>query len=242
MNSAPAKNIDVVVLCGGLGKRLAPITKNIPKPMVRVKNKPFLDIIITRISSYGYRRFILCTGYKAKVIEDYCRNKYKNSKLEIVFSREAQPLGTGGALKSSQAIIKSNIFLVLNGDCFCEIGLKKFLSFHLKKKAGVSMALTKSNKAAEVGWVTLNDKHEITNFSEKNNKYKSNYINTGIYLFHKKVFSMMPDKTKFSLEYDLFPKLVNKCIYGYIIHGDFIDIGTCENLKKAKRFFKDIEI
>lgn len=242
MNPAPTKNIDVAILCGGLGKRLTPITKNIPKPMARIKNKPFLDIIIMRISSYGYRRFILCTGYKAEVIEDYYRNKYKNSKLDIIFSREARPLGTGGALKNAQAIIKSNIFLALNGDCFCGIDLKNFLNFHLKKKADVSMALTKSNKAAEVGWVRLNDKHEITNFSEKTNKYKSNYINTGIYFFDKKVFSIMPDKTKFSLEYDLFPKLVNKGIYGYIIQGDFIDIGTYENYKKAKVFFENIEI
>jgi len=238
MNSAPFKNIDAAILCGGLGKRLAPITRNIPKPMARINNKPFLDIIINQLSSYGCKRFVLCTGYKSEVIEDYYRNKYKSSRSEVSFSREEEALGTGGAVKNSQALIKSNIFLVMNGDCFCRIDLRNFLNFHLKKKAVVSIALMKPDKATAVGWVTLNDKQEIAKFSEKTRRGESNYINTGIYIFDKRIFSIMPDKKRFSLEYDLFPKLVNKGLYGHIIEGDFVDIGTYENYKKARRLFK----
>lgn len=231
-NAIESKHIDVVILCGGLGKRLPQVTKDMPKSMAKIKNKPFLDFLIKQVLSYGFRRFILCTGYKSDLIEDYYRNK--NNEIEMVFSREEQPLGTGGAIKNAQKNIKSDIFLVMNGDSFCNIDLRKFLHFHVEKKALASIALTSSRKINDVGLVRINDKQGIINFSEKSNKQNNGYVNAGIYFFNKQIFNYPLNKYKFSLEYDLFPNLISKGIYGFVVNSELVDIGTPERYEKAK--------
>ena len=134
----PSK-IDVAILCGGFGKRLQRVVKDIPKPMAKIKHRPFLSILIDFIASYGFRRFILCTGYKADIIEGYYSQRYNN--LSIEFSREEKPLGTGGAIKNAENYIKSSPFLVVNGDSFCKINLREFVSFHFKKDSLISIAV-----------------------------------------------------------------------------------------------------
>lgn len=236
INSINPKKTDVLILCGGLGRRLSEVTKDIPKPMAKINNEPFLDILIKYVSSFGFKRFLFCTGYKKEVIENHYRS-YKGG-LEIIFSREDKLLGTGGAVKNAKGLIKSDKFLVMNGDSFSKIDLKGFLKFHIKKNALISIAVVKvRQRKDDVGLVSVNDRDEIIHFSEKNDFYGSGYVNAGSYIFDKKVFSYMPDKSKFSLEYDLFPEMVNKGIYGYIVDAELIDIGIPERLEKAKRFF-----
>jgi D-glycero-alpha-D-manno-heptose 1-phosphate guanylyltransferase len=115
------KDIDVFILCGGLGSRLRAVSKGNPKPMVIVNGRPFVDSIIDYFAGFGCRRFVLGTGYKAKVIEDYyCENK--RSELKILFSREKTPLGTGGAVKKARKLLASDPVLVINGDSICSEG------------------------------------------------------------------------------------------------------------------------
>ena len=94
--SSKANDIDVVILCGGLGTRLNPFIKNQPKAMVEIGDRPFLDILVKYISSFGHKRFILCTGHKSRYIENYYQNK--KDSLEYIFSIEQKPLGTAGAV------------------------------------------------------------------------------------------------------------------------------------------------
>ncbi len=227
-----SSKIDVVILCGGFGKRLQRVVKDIPKPMAKIKHRPFLDILIDFIASYGFKHFILCTGYKADIIEKYYRQR--NSNLTIIFSREEKPLGTGGAIKNAENYIKSSPFLVVNGDSFCKINLREFVSFHLKKDALISIAVTNTDICDDYGVITINDLHRIIEFNEKTKGYKNRLINTGFYLLQREVFSLMPKKNNFSIERDFFPKIIKRNLYAFETQESLIDIGTPERYEKAK--------
>jgi NDP-sugar pyrophosphorylase family protein len=229
---------DVVILCGGRGKRLAVITKYVPKPLAPIHNRPFLDILVRHIADSGFRRIILCAGYKAEAIENYYKSTTK--EIDIIFSKEKEPLGTGGAIGNAQSLIKSKNFLVVNGDSFCNINLQGILRFHLQRKALCSLALSKCKSSDDVGLVRLNPNKRIIKFNEKlKSSCAKDYINCGIYVFNKKVFSYMPDKEIFSLEYDLFPKLIGREVYGYITTAELIDIGTPQRYRLAQKKLKD---
>ena len=227
----PSK-IDVVILCGGYGKRLQTIVKDIPKPMAKIKRRPFLDIVIDFIVSYGFKRFILCTGYKADVIERYY--KQKTNKLIIEFSREEKPLGTGGAIKNAENYIKSSPFLVVNGDSFCKINLKEFVDFHFRRDALISIAVTNTDVCDDYGTINIDDSHRITEFNEKIKGYKNRLINAGFYLLQREAFSLMPEKINFSIERDFFPQIIKKNLYAFETQESLIDIGTPERYEKAK--------
>ncbi|MFH1245867.1 MAG: sugar phosphate nucleotidyltransferase, partial [Candidatus Omnitrophota bacterium] len=128
------KETDVFILCGGEGKRLKEISGDVPKPMVCIDGHPFLDILIGHLRESGFKRFILGIGYRAQCIKHYYEG-HKIPGVEIIFSRENMPLGTGGAVKKAKRLIKSDPFLVLNGDCFSEFNAESFVRFYKEKKA-----------------------------------------------------------------------------------------------------------
>lgn len=229
--------VDVVILAGGEGTRLRKVLNDRPKPMVEINKQPFLDILIEYVSSYGFKRFILCTGYKADFIQKYY-SCTKNSQ-KILFSEETIPLGTGGAIKNAEKFIQGNPFLVMNGDSFCPINLNEFVDFHIRMGAHLSMAVAESDNSKDFGLLALDSSQKIINFKEKIERRGKSYINAGIYLFDKDVLSMIPQNVKYSLEYDLFPKLVGGKFYGFITKENLLDIGTPERYEHAKKFFKN---
>lgn len=228
----PSK-IDVVILCGGYGKRLQGVIKDIPKPMARIKQSPFLDILIDFIASYEFKRFILCTGYKAEIIERYYKQTITN-KLIIEFSREEKPLGTGGAIKNAENYIESNPFLVVNGDSLCKINLKEFVNFHFRRDALISVAVTNTEVCNDYGVITINNLQKIVEFNEKAKGYKNRLINAGFYLLQREIFSLMPENDNFSIERDFFPKIIKRNLYAFETQESLIDIGTPERYEKAK--------
>ncbi len=228
--------IDAVILCGGRGERLKRIVKDRPKPMADINGRPFLDMVIDHLSDYGFKRVVLCLGYKADVIRKYYSGRH--SKIEILFSAEAFPLGTAGAIKNAEALIGSDPFLVMNGDSYCSINLQRFIDFHIKKKNVLSMALTRSVENEDCGFVRLDRSRKITSFNEKNRTDKDRYVNTGIYLFSKKALKLIPPGKKISLEYEVIPKILNKKIYGFVTDERLTDIGTPGRYRKAKICFK----
>lgn len=228
--STNLKDIDVIILCGGLGKRLRPVVSDRPKVLAEIEDSTFLDVLIGDLLKHGFKNIILCVGYlKEQIIEHFNYEKDYN----ILFSEEDTPLGTGGALKNAMSLIKSNIFIVMNGDSICTVDFKDLFDYHIDKKAILSMVLTRSQDGEDYGNVALDDSRNIISFKEKVDKKGECLINAGVYMMQKEILSYMPDETNFSLEYDLFPKLItNKC-YGYIIEKEFLDIGTPERYKKA---------
>ncbi len=229
--------VDVVILCGGLGKRLRPVIKDRPKVMAKVNGRPFLDILIEYLSGQGFKRLILCIGYMGKAIKYYYRAK--SVPLEIVYSEEKKPLGTGGALRAAKSLIGSKTFLVLNGDSFCPVNFSKFFDFHLAKKALFSIALTRLKHGQNCGKVKLDNNQRIVNFKEKAAIKNKEYSSVGIYLLEKRIFTLMGNKRKFSLEYDFFPTLIiSKKCFGYTTRKSLIDIGTPATYRKAQNYFQ----
>ena len=226
---------DIVILCGGIGSRLSTIVNDRPKPMAKINQHPFLDILIDHFAGFGLRRFVLCTGHMSEVIQEYYNKK--SSALEFVFSNEQRPLGTAGCIKNAQKLIQSNSFFVANGDSFCPVNLFEFYNFHLSKHSLMTMAVTESEETENGGLVRFDNSQKIVSFEEKKIKSQKGYINSGIYLFQKNILSLIPEQTKYSLEYNLFPKLTNQNSFAFISPEKLIDIGTPERYRQAKRLF-----
>jgi len=235
--STDLSKTDVVILCGGRGERLRSVIKEQPKVLAEVRGKVFLDILIDNILQYGFKHIILSVGYLREQIKNHFSND-ENCNYTITFSEEEKPLGTGGAIKNAKDIISSNPFIVMNGDSICKVDFKSFFDFHIKKEALLSIVLVRSKTTQDYGSVTLDDSGRITAFNEKIPGGSGNIMNAGIYLMGKDIFSYMPERDNFSLEYDLFPKIVNDMCYGFLTDGEFLDIGTPERYEKAKRMIK----
>lgn len=227
-------NMDVLILCGGKGSRLQKVLSDRPKPMAEINGRPFLDILINYVSSFGLRRFILCAGYMSDYIYQHFSSESK--PLEFVFSKEKMPLGTGGAVKNAEKFIKTSPFLVMNSDSFCPVDLSSFLNFHINKGALLSMVVAQAESSGDFGSIVLDGSKRVVRFEEKVSKDKA-LINAGIYLFEKDVLSAIPRDVEYSLEYDFFPNLVGQKFYGFTTGARLIDIGTPERYEQAKRFF-----
>jgi NDP-sugar pyrophosphorylase family protein len=232
------QKIDVLILCGGEGKRLKSIIKDVPKPMAGIGGRPFLDFLIDYAARFGFRRFILCSGYKGEVIRKYYRNKYKS--FDILVSHEKRPLGTAGAVKNAESAVRSNPFLIMNGDSFCPLDLSKFIDFHREKRASFSIAIRKAKGSRDYGTVRVDHSGKILSFNEKAGTKGSNFINAGIYLADKSLFLMIEAGKKLSLEYDIFPGLVESRFYGYMTKAELMDIGTPDRYARVEKFLDNV--
>ncbi len=232
---ADLANLDAIILCGGLGTRMKSISGNLPKSLIKIKNKFFIDIVIEYLLSFGIRRIILALGYK----KEYFKNHTFPHPFiyQLIFSEETEPLGTGGAVKYAKSLIKSNPFLVLNGDTICYGDLSKFSDFHLFNKTMVSMLLSKAENTEEFGNVILDVDNRIISFKEKV-RDESGLINAGMYFMDQSIFELMPQTNYFSLEYDLFPKLPASSFRGFLTKAKLIDIGTPQRYKKALSLYE----
>lgn len=238
-NSRDPEISDVLILCGGLGTRLQNVLKDKPKPMVDFNDRPFLDLLIEYVKGFGFKRFILCSGYKGNLIQEYY--KHKKDGNTYIISQESAPLGTAGAIKNAESEIISDNFLAMNGDSFCPVDLNSFSNFHHSKNALVSLALTPMENTGDYGGVTLGDKNEINSFDEKTKTPDSKWVNAGIYFFRKNMLKCIPAGEKVSLELDTFPSLTGKGLFGFTTQSKLLDIGTPERLERARKLFIDLK-
>ena len=222
----------MIILCGGFGTRLSSVSKNRPKVLVEVVSSPFLDHLINYISSFGFKRFVLCAGHKSEQIEKYYAEK--KDSLEYVISIEQDPLGTAGAIKNAEPLIQSDMFLGFNGDSFCPVDLKAFLEFHIASQSIASIVVTSKKDPMGYGSIRLNKNNKIENFSEKNPAENTNLVSAGIYVFGKEVLQDIPPGQNSSLEHEIFPGLMAKGLSGFQIQKPLFDIGTPERLEFAK--------
>jgi D-glycero-alpha-D-manno-heptose 1-phosphate guanylyltransferase len=221
---------DVVILCGGIGSRLQPLVSDRPKALALIDGRPFLDILIDELVLQGACRIILCVGYMRKMIIENYSNR-RNVCLE--FSEEIDPLGTGGAVRNALNIIKSDPFIVMNGDSYCPINFKSLLEDHSNRNSSASIVLAPNDLSrADVGCVVIDQSKLITSFDEKGTDRDNTYTNAGIYVFNKNNW-LEPLPNKFSLESDFLPKIVQRrLVSGYLVSGPVCDIGTPDRYRK----------
>lgn len=224
--------IRAFILCGGLGTRLRPVLADRPKSMALVAGVPFLQLLLERLKSRGIEEVILGTGYMADQIESYFGDG-SDRAMRISFSRELQPLGTGGALKLAESQL-SDPSLVVNGDSYVEWDTAAMLHLFESKKADVIIALQSVPDVTRYGSVTLDPDSRITHFVEKGARRGPGLINAGVYLIRKKIVRDLPANQPVSLEKEVFPGLLDRQVYGSVCHGLFIDIGIPDDLRKAQ--------
>ena len=230
---AGAESVPAVLLVGGMGTRLQSVLPATPKPLAPLGEISFLELLILQLRSQGIRRLVMCTGHRAEQIEKACGNGRKWG-MTVEYSRESQPLGTGGALKLAEPFLRqSDEFLVMNGDSFLEFDFQQFLEFHRQHGGRASLAVRSVPEASRYGAVQVAVDKRVTGFCEKNNSEVPGVVNGGVYLFNRAVWEHFLDGPS-SLERDIFPHLLNQGVYAMEQSGMFIDIGTPDDYARAQ--------
>ncbi len=229
------KNTPVLLLAGGLGTRLKEVVTDLPKPMAPVNGKPFLHYVFEYLYKQGITKTVLAVGYKHEIIKKYFGNYYLN--IAIQYSVEEEPLGTGGAIKQAFNYVDEQAF-VINGDTFFDVDLKELNALHQLKNADLTMALKYLENFDRYGTVQVNSDGRVLQFEEKK-LMQQGFINGGIYLMKKSVFSNTGTELKFSFEKDVLEKYVGELKYfGKPFDNYFIDIGIPADYAQAQIDFK----
>jgi|ERR1700757_225388 len=229
---------EAIILAGGFGTRLREVVSDVPKPMAPVNGKPFLDYQLRYLKHYGIERVILSVGHLSEKITEHYGNNFAG--IEIVYSVEKEPLGTGGGIRLAMEKCKEYDVLVLNGDSFFSIDLHNFYNKYSDSVADGALALRYIDNCARYGTIILGEMDIIKAFNEKARHKTPGIINAGVYILSRDIYMEETHAGKnFSIEKDFFEKKLNKLtLYGFTYNGYFIDIGIPEDYKQAQHDFE----
>jgi NDP-sugar pyrophosphorylase family protein len=223
--------MQAVILAGGLGTRLWPLTQTIPKPMVPVAGVPYLQHQLRILQRQGIRDIILLTGYLGEQIEGYFGDGERIG-LAIRYSREQNPLGTGGALRQARQLLAED-FLVIYGDSYLPIDYAVVLT-KLRNSDAEGLLVVYDNRLEDTSVknnVELDDSGYVTRY-DKDAPFKLDYVEAGVLAFRRAVLDRIPEQAVVSLEKEIFPQLITqRRLTAYITTQRFYDIGTPERLK-----------
>ena len=228
-----AKN-RIVIMAGGQGTRLGVLTRDCPKPMLRMGGKPMLEILIELLASFGFYDFVISVHYLKEQIIDYFGDGSKFG-VDISYLHEDEPLGTAGVL-SSLELPDDEPFLVINGDIYTDMDFSQLMDSHHESGCFATMCVREFSYQIPFGVVKTSENDKVSEIEEKPElKY---LINAGIYVFAPSVISLIP-RNKFFLMTSLFEELLNtkKSVNSYFIDGFWLDIGHQDDLERASRFF-----
>ena len=236
-----------ILLVGGEGTRLRPLTYTIVKAMVPILNRPFIEYVFRYLSSHKIREIILAMGYKPDCITDYFGDASQLG-TELIYSVETEPLGTAGAVKNAEQHI-DDAFFVMNGDIFTDLDLTEMLRFHKNKNAKVTIALAPVDDPTRFGVVETDSTQRVTRFVEKPKpeQITSNMINAGVYIIERDILNRVPQGKRCMFERDVFPTLLSegKPVFGYATDAYWIDTGTPEQYLQLNRdlmFGKSVQV
>lgn len=230
-------DLDVIILCGGKGTRLAPVLSDRPKILAPLtKTETALDVLLVALKQRGFKRVILALGYMHELVLQHMA-EHNDPQLTVVLSIEPEPLGTGGALKLAMSHVSSDPFFVLNGDTFCDLDYAGLFKQHRAMEAVATVAVSRALDRTDTGNIVLADDNRIVSFAEKSADASRVGINAGIYCFSKNIAPHLPHAEVFSLEQDVFAPMAaaHAGIYGFLTNSPAIDIGTPERYEKAKK-------
>ncbi len=224
-----------VILAGGQGTRLLPLTEVLPKPMVSVLDRPIMEYIVRHLRSFGITDMVATLHYRPRVIRDHFADG-SDFGVSMRYTLETEPLGTAGSVKLGERYLDET-FLVVGGDAMVDFDMQAFFDFHRDSQAKVSLCLTRVRDPGEFGIVITDDHGAVQRFLEKPglSEVFSDTVNTGIYLIEPDVLAAVPKGRPYDFSADLFPALLEQGIpiYGYVAAGYWSDIGTLEQLRQA---------
>lgn len=224
-----------VIMAGGFGTRLRPLTQNIPKPMVPLVNKPMMEHIMNLLKKHNIKDLIVLLFFQGEVIENYFKDG-KDFGLNIKYILPKEDYGTAGAVKLAEKYI-DDTFLVISGDVLTDFNLNEAINFHKKNRADASILLTRVENPLPFGIVITEKSGKIKKFLEKPSwgEVFSDTINTGIYILEKNVFDFIPQNKEFDFSKDLFPLMMTnkKNLFGVLMEGYWKDVGNLTEYRLA---------
>lgn len=230
--------MQVVILCAGLGTRLRPLTYHIPKPMVLIRNKPFLEYQLKLLKKNDLTNIVLCVNYLGEKIREYFGDGRKFG-MRILYSwgdsveetkEGLKDWGTGRTLKGAEDVLEKE-FLLLNGDTFLDIDYQNLISyFHQQQKLAAIVAFENQPKIM-VNNLRIGEGNKAVGYDKKE-EGRANCVDAGVQVYQKDIFNLFPNKKQISLGEEIFPVLIQKGeMMAYVVNQKFYDIGTPERLK-----------
>lgn len=235
-----------VIMAGGFGTRLRPLTMTIPKPMVPILNTPMMEHIVNLLKKHGINEFVSVLYFHPDVITNHFETGEKFG-INMNYVTAQADYGTAGAVKNAYQYLNDR-FIVISGDVLTDFDITDALNFHIEKKAKATILLTRVSKPLQYGIVITDENGKISRFLEKPSwgQVFSDTINTGIYIFEQDVLDLIPYQQEFDFSKDLFPLMLKNKIplYGYIAKGYWRDVGNLEEYQAGQRdsIYQKIEL
>jgi mannose-1-phosphate guanylyltransferase/phosphomannomutase len=236
-----------IIIAGGAGTRLRPLTYTRPKPLIPVVNRPFLEYQVALLRRHGIDEIIFCTNYMADQIEAHFGNGSAFG-VSMKYAIEDTPLGTAGAIKNAQSIAGSDAFIVLNGDVLTDFDLSEIIAFHKAKEALVTLTLQQVPSPSPYGVIVTDGDGRVREFKEPSEEVKkklaanpnieptgTDYINAGIYVMQAEALERIPTGRPVSIERETYPQMLasNEPLYATVAEGFWLDIGRPAQYRQA---------
>ncbi|HEY8082249.1 MAG TPA: NDP-sugar synthase [Solirubrobacterales bacterium] len=228
--------MQAIVLVGGEGTRLRPLTETVPKPALTLVDRPFLAYMIEWLASHGVTEVVLACGFLPDVLRNALADEEERAGARIRYVAEPEPLGTAGAIRFAADALGGDLderFLALNGDVLTDLNLSALLGAHESGQARATLGLYPVGDSAAYGLVQTGLDGAVSEFTEKTGKAAPGEVNAGMYVLERSVLDLIPAGENVSIERDVFPRLVGEGMNGLRLDGYWMDIGTPERYLQA---------
>lgn len=228
--------MQAIVLVGGEGTRLRPLTNSTPKPALTLVDRPFLAYMIEWLAGYGVTDVVLACGFLPDVLQAALAGEEERAGVKIRYVAEPQPLGTAGAIRFAADALGDDLedrFLALNGDVLTDLDLSALLRAHEEWGATATIGLHPVEDSSAFGLVQSDEEGRVLEFLEKTGERKPGEVNAGMYVLERPVLDLIPAGASVSIEREVFPRLVGEGLHGKLLDGYWVDIGTPERYLQA---------
>jgi NDP-sugar pyrophosphorylase family protein len=223
-----------VILAGGAGTRLRPLVSDVPKPLAAIAGRPFIEYLLMQVRAHDIRQVVVCAGYRAEALMAHLGDG-RRWDIEVVFSVEETPLGTGGALSRALPHISGDRCLVMNGDSFFDIPIGELYTAHVQAGSAITIALARAERSSRFGSVAIDPNGNVTEFLEKSSVPGPALINAGLYIIERRELASIPAGKPVSLEREIMPAMIGHGLRGVVFDAYFVDIGVPEDFIKAQQ-------
>ncbi|HEU5143199.1 MAG TPA: NDP-sugar synthase [Solirubrobacterales bacterium] len=228
--------MQAIVLVGGEGTRLRPLTEKVPKPALTLVDRPFLAYMVEWLARHGVEEVILACGFLPDVLRAALAGEEERAGVRIRYVAEPEPLGTAGAIRFAAEQLGEALgerFLALNGDVLTDLDLSALLASHEAAGATATIALHPVDDSSAYGLVRSGEEGEVVEFREKTGDAVRGEINAGMYVLERSVLELIPPGHNVSIEREVFPRLVGAGLHSLLLEGYWMDIGTPDRYLQA---------
>jgi mannose-1-phosphate guanylyltransferase len=228
--------MQAIVLVGGEGTRLRPLTESIPKPALTLVDRPFLAYMIEWLAGHGVTEVVLACGFLPDVLREALAGEDARAGVRIRYVVEPEPLGTAGAIRFAADELGEDLgdrFLALNGDVLTDLDLSALLRAHEERGAAATIGLHPVEDSSAYGLVRSGEEGEVLEFLEKTGEREPGEVNAGMYVLERSALDLMPPGRSVSIEREVFPRLVGRGLHGLRLDGYWMDIGTPQRYLRA---------